>query len=318
VVSIHLLYLMTSVLTRLRDFQKLIFYYYADHYINFKDLVVELYRIYKTRIWLSAINPASFSQHAMGQPPSGIGPGAMIDPNTAIAQYATAYGPAPPQPADPDPYGAIPPYRIGYNTYNPNYPSIPGVANSFMPGHQVGYGAAAFGNGDPTPSVPPGVVPTGNLADYNYYYDRSANNLANQYPPPQPLSHTNPFYSATTPQNAFYGRITGDAQAGNQRQPAPPTTLPPIPANAFQAPIGTRPEASIAGGASTLFSNDLIPFEQQPIIANALPHFNAAREFVPRANYGRRNYTDTLARQGSDGEEKEQGSIVDRFGNLRM
>lgn len=51
-----------------RDFQKLIFYYYADHYINFKALITDLYRIYKTRIWLSAINPESFPHHATAQP----------------------------------------------------------------------------------------------------------------------------------------------------------------------------------------------------------------------------------------------------------
>jgi hypothetical protein len=50
---------------------------FADHYINFKDLITELYRIYKTRIWLSAINPASFSQHALASLPSGIGLGAL-------------------------------------------------------------------------------------------------------------------------------------------------------------------------------------------------------------------------------------------------
>jgi hypothetical protein len=27
-----------------RDWQKLVFYYYADHYVNFKDLVNDLYR----------------------------------------------------------------------------------------------------------------------------------------------------------------------------------------------------------------------------------------------------------------------------------
>ena len=32
---------------------------------------------------------------------------------------------------DPDPYGAVPLYRIGYDTYTPNYPGIPGVVNSF-------------------------------------------------------------------------------------------------------------------------------------------------------------------------------------------
>ena len=101
----------------------MIFYYYADHYINFKDLITELYRIYKTRIWLSAINPASFSQHALGSPPSGIGPGALPNHDN-IDPYATTG-------QDPDPYGAVPPYRIGYDTYTPNYPGIPGVVNSF-------------------------------------------------------------------------------------------------------------------------------------------------------------------------------------------
>lgn len=112
-----------------RDFQKLIFYYYADHYINFKDLITELYRIYKTRIWLSAINPASFSQHAMGQPPTGIGPGAVTpqNPYAMNSAYTMSYG------EDRDPYGAQMPYQIPYDTYNPNYPAIPGVSNSFAP-----------------------------------------------------------------------------------------------------------------------------------------------------------------------------------------
>lgn len=100
----------------------MIFYYYADHYINFKDLVTELYRIYKTRIWLSAVNPASFSQHALGTPPSGYGPGALTGADRD-AYYAAG--------ADPDPYGAIPPYQIGFQTYDPNYAAIPGVVNSF-------------------------------------------------------------------------------------------------------------------------------------------------------------------------------------------
>ena len=112
-----------------RDFQKLIFYYYAEHYINFKDLITELYRIYKTRIWMSAINPASFSQSAIGQPPSGIGPGAVApyQQNPLNNAYTMMYG------QDPDPYGAVPPYSIGYDTYTPNYPAIPGVTNSFPP-----------------------------------------------------------------------------------------------------------------------------------------------------------------------------------------
>lgn len=43
-----------------RDWKKLTFYYFADSYINFNSLVTDLFKIYKTRIWMSAINPASF------------------------------------------------------------------------------------------------------------------------------------------------------------------------------------------------------------------------------------------------------------------
>lgn len=114
-----------------RDWQKLIFYYYADHYVNFKELVNDLYKLYKVRLWMSAVNPASFSPNAINQPPTARGPGAMIAdtflPMGVDNSYNMAYG------SDPDPYGAIPPYPIGYDTYVPNYPSIPGMPNSFAP-----------------------------------------------------------------------------------------------------------------------------------------------------------------------------------------
>lgn len=61
-----------------RDWKKLTFYYFADSYINFNSLVTDLFKIYKTRIWMSAINPASFASPSLGlQTPSGIGPGAV-------------------------------------------------------------------------------------------------------------------------------------------------------------------------------------------------------------------------------------------------
>ncbi|RCI16663.1 hypothetical protein L249_2215 [Ophiocordyceps polyrhachis-furcata BCC 54312] len=60
------------------DWKKLTFYYFADSYINFNSLVTDLFKIYKTRIWMSAINPASFASPTLGiQAPSGIGPGAI-------------------------------------------------------------------------------------------------------------------------------------------------------------------------------------------------------------------------------------------------
>lgn len=62
----------------LRDWKKLTFYYFADSYINFNSLVTDLFKIYKTRIWMSAINPASFVTPPAGlQLPSGVGPGAV-------------------------------------------------------------------------------------------------------------------------------------------------------------------------------------------------------------------------------------------------
>ena len=66
------------MLTHHRDWKKLTFYYFADAYINFNPLVTDLFKIYKTRIWMSAINPASFITPSTGlQLPSGLGPGAF-------------------------------------------------------------------------------------------------------------------------------------------------------------------------------------------------------------------------------------------------
>jgi len=69
------------------DWKKLTFYYFADSYINFNSLVTDLFKIYKTRIWMSAINPASFaSPTALGlQAPSGVGPGAVVNRSAASA-----------------------------------------------------------------------------------------------------------------------------------------------------------------------------------------------------------------------------------------
>lgn len=62
------------------DWKKLTFYYFADSYINFNSLVTDLFKVYKTRIWMSAMNPASFAHPAGVHPP---GPG--ISPSAAGA-----------------------------------------------------------------------------------------------------------------------------------------------------------------------------------------------------------------------------------------
>lgn len=43
------------------------FFYFADSYINFNPLVTDLFKIYKTRIWMSAINTAAIASPAGAQ-----------------------------------------------------------------------------------------------------------------------------------------------------------------------------------------------------------------------------------------------------------
>lgn len=71
-----------------RDWKKLTFYYFADEYINFNSLVTDLFKIYKTRIWMSAINPASFQTPAGGlQIPGGVVSSGPSIIGTDLEQY---------------------------------------------------------------------------------------------------------------------------------------------------------------------------------------------------------------------------------------
>ena len=69
-----------------RDWKKLTFYYFADAYINFNTLVTDLFKIYKTRIWMSAINPASFVTPTAGPQPHGLGNGGAISERERISE----------------------------------------------------------------------------------------------------------------------------------------------------------------------------------------------------------------------------------------
>ena len=62
------------------------FYYFADAYINFNTLVTDLFKIYKTRIWMSAINPASFVTPSAGPQSHGLGNGGMISERERTAE----------------------------------------------------------------------------------------------------------------------------------------------------------------------------------------------------------------------------------------
>lgn len=80
------------------DYKKLTFFYYADCYINFNHLVTDLFKVYKARIWMSAVNPASFAtpSNALTQlpPPSSLGPGATSNANGNGFTTAMAVGPS--------------------------------------------------------------------------------------------------------------------------------------------------------------------------------------------------------------------------------
>ncbi|KAF2758505.1 hypothetical protein EJ05DRAFT_485625 [Pseudovirgaria hyperparasitica] len=65
------------------DRHKLTYFYYAEKYINFNELVNDLFKIFKTRIWMSAVNPASFApqpHHRGHGPPSPQQAGALTQP----------------------------------------------------------------------------------------------------------------------------------------------------------------------------------------------------------------------------------------------
>jgi hypothetical protein len=53
--------------------------------VNFNELVTDLFKQYKVRIWMSAVNPASVVNPAglmQIAPPSAIGPGAILNQGT--------------------------------------------------------------------------------------------------------------------------------------------------------------------------------------------------------------------------------------------
>lgn len=155
------------------------FYYFADSYINFNSLVTDLFKIYKTRIWMSAINPASFANPTLGlQAPSGVGPGAIgvgrgsqerrqsttatADQGAAFPSQAQNAGQRVIRPSNSQTsfneqavasqaaYGISPPPYPAYNPYNPfgaapRPGAVPYLQNMMQPmdPFQSGYGQAS-------------------------------------------------------------------------------------------------------------------------------------------------------------------------------
>ncbi|KAI0381516.1 hypothetical protein F5Y04DRAFT_63023 [Hypomontagnella monticulosa] len=145
------------------DWKKLTFYYFADSYINFNSLVTDLFKIYKTRIWMSAINPASFASPTLGlQAPSGIGPGA-VGLGRASGSTNTERRSNPPQ----EQQGGFPSGNTSGRGFQPSFgqpfgsSDRPSVASSAYP--PTGYPYAAYGAFNSAPrsgavSYVPGVM----------------------------------------------------------------------------------------------------------------------------------------------------------------
>ncbi|KAK3186108.1 hypothetical protein K4F52_005098 [Lecanicillium sp. MT-2017a] len=152
------------------DWKKLTFYYFADAYINFNSLVTDLFKIYKTRIWMSAINPASFASPTLGiQAPSGVGPGAVgVNRGPGNAERRPNQPPQEQHPAQtisPGPQnrgfhpGAVP-GPGGFNQPPGGDRHLSPVSATGYPPNNYAFGpAAAFGNARPQGPYAAGLQP---------------------------------------------------------------------------------------------------------------------------------------------------------------
>lgn len=176
------------------DYQKLTYYYYAEHYVNFNPLVVDIFKQYKIRIWMSAVNPASVVNP--NGPPSGIGPGA-IKPQHHLspAQVGPGFGQTPYRQQEPAARGRG--QGFGYEDQTMAFQNqVPGYP-------QQGYGMVPFSGYLPQPYRPYSQFQGGFLAasraspvPYGGYY------APQQYMPP------------TSGAGAAYGSAPGGFQNG--------------------------------------------------------------------------------------------------------
>ncbi|KAJ4306948.1 hypothetical protein N0V88_000321 [Collariella sp. IMI 366227] len=168
------------------DWKKLTFYYFADTYINFNSLVTDLFKIYKTRIWMSAINPASFASPTLGlQAPSGVGPGAVVNRSTAAARRQEAQQDT--QSAYSAPSHAargIPPSFSPL--FNGDRGAVPG-SNYQAPAYPFNSTYGAFGNATRAGAVPYGAGMMQGLDPFANSFTQGADYTGRgRYPSPQP------------------------------------------------------------------------------------------------------------------------------------
>jgi hypothetical protein len=188
-----------------RDWKKLTFYYFADSYINFNSLVTDLFKIYKTRIWMSAINPASFASPTLGiQAPSGVGPGAVGVGRASGGERRQGQEPQQQQafgrgyrPAFPQPFGG-----------DRNVPPA-----SAYPPNNYAYGGGAFGNARGT-SAPyaPSLSPSADGYSAGLSQQGDFQPLRHRFPVAQNLPSPNPHSTGVppmSPQNDWTAAFQG-------------------------------------------------------------------------------------------------------------
>ncbi|KAI0025818.1 hypothetical protein F4780DRAFT_228717 [Xylariomycetidae sp. FL0641] len=176
------------------DWKKLTFYYFADSYINFNSLVTDLFKIYKTRIWMSAINPASFASPTLGlQAPSGIGPGA-VGLGRGGGSNNQDRRPNPSQEA---------PSRPFQSTFNQPYNTAEraSVANSAYPSPGFPYSAYGAFGGAPRAGYMPSMVQA--MDAYSAGFPQ-----AGEFPPTMRARFPSP-HSAASPHDQSISNVPG-------------------------------------------------------------------------------------------------------------
>lgn len=107
------------------DYKKLTFYYYAPNVIQFSPLVTDLFKIYKTRIWMSPINKQAVPKSPIAVPQSpphpfalfvGKRPQGMVRPRSQ-SQWS-ALSPTSPSFMSSGSYGWPAPGSLGFNGYH--------------------------------------------------------------------------------------------------------------------------------------------------------------------------------------------------------
>ncbi|KAH5009958.1 hypothetical protein HBI74_203110 [Parastagonospora nodorum] len=228
------------------DYHKLTYYYYAESYVNFNELVTDLFKQYKVRIWMSAINPASVINPAGNmqvQPPSAVGPGAIMRSHAGNSSFAVGpgfgnnnhrahhqYG----RNAQQAPQGG---YDDGYNAFSYQLPSYNPQANTYVnPYQNQRFNQQVYGNYPMQAGAYPNATASGSPMNYGGYY-------------PPTTYGASPAYGAATSGPAYRGGYTSTTGAGGGQASTAATAGPAY--NQYASSYYKTPSTSVAMGGTT-------------------------------------------------------------------